>query len=385
MGLRLDWWFPGEYIDRIVTDQNSEVISTSLRDAYFRDTFNFFGNRGKAHISPRLGISHPVTENAMLFYSYGHFSKLPQPQRVYAKLSSTSTSSSYPLFGNPNLNPETTVSYELGLRYEVTTNDVLSVTAYYRDIFDYIAAFSITQGGRYANQSFNMYFNLDYARSRGIEIEYKKRASRLMNLTLQGSYSIATGKSSSPKDELLVAKGELEEKSIKENYLSWDRPLRLSADISLYAGKKDYYRLFGLGLPSNWNMYVRAFWQSGNRYTTYTKIEQAGQEPEFIKNNNDPYSKTAQSWKWIDFSFKKHFDFGKMRYSFVMEVTNLTNVKNSSIINPLTGKAYNYGDDVLASWNDPLTPDRNPTSPFPFDPSRYTAPRNIKLGIAISW
>ncbi len=75
----------------------------------------------------------------MLFYSYGHFSKLPKPQRVYAKLNSISQST-YQLFGNPDLNPETTVSYELGLRYEVTTNDVLTVTAYYRDIFDYIAA-----------------------------------------------------------------------------------------------------------------------------------------------------------------------------------------------------------------------------------------------------
>ena len=384
-GLRVDWWFPGDYIDRIIEDQTSEVISPSLRAAYFHDTFNLFGHRGKAHISPRVGISHPILENAMLFYSYGHFSKLPQPQRVYAKLSSVSTSTSYPLFGNPNLNPETTVSYELGFRYEVTTNDVLSVTAYYKDIFDYIAAFTITQGGRYSNQNFIMYFNLDYARSRGIEIEYKKRASRLLNLTLQASYSIATGKSSSPKDELLVAKGELEEKSIKENYLSWDRPFRLSSDISLYAGKNEHYRVFGLTLPDLWNAYLRFFWQSGQRYTTYTKIETIGQQPEFIKNNNDPYSKTAQSWIWLDLSIKKHFNFSGMQYSVFMEITNLTNTRNSSIINPLTGRAYEYGDPVITGWNDPTNPNRNPTYPFPFDPSRYLAPRNIKLGISLSW
>jgi outer membrane receptor protein involved in Fe transport len=334
----------GEYIDKLIENQSSEVISSGLRAAYFNDTYSIFGHRGKAHISPRIGISHPVTENAMLFYSYGHFSKLPQPQRVYAKLSSTSTSSSYPLFGNPNLNPETTVSYELGLRYEVTTNDVLSVTAYYKDIFDYIAAFSITQGGRYSNQNFIMYFNLDYARSRGIEIEYKKRASKLLNMTLQGSYSIATGKSSSPKDELLVARGELEEKSIKENYLSWDRPFRVSADLSFYSGKGEHYNIWKIKLPDLWNAYVRLFWQSGQRYTTYTKIERIGQEPEFIKNDNNPYSKTAQSWKWIDLSVKKHFKISKLQYSIFLEITNLTNSKNSSIINPLTGKAYEYGD-----------------------------------------
>jgi outer membrane receptor protein involved in Fe transport len=384
-GLRLDWWFPGDYIDDLIKNQSSEVISPGLRAAYYNDTYSIFGHRGKAHISPRIGISHPVTENAMLFYSYGHFSKLPQPQRVYAKLSSTSTSSSYPLFGNPNLNPETTVSYELGLRYEVTTNDVLSVTTYYKDIFDYIAAFSITQGGRYSNQNFIMYFNLDYARSRGIEIEYKKRASKLLNMTLQGSYSIATGKSSSPKDELLVARGELEEKSIKENYLSWDRPLRVSADFSFYSGKGEHYNIWKLKLPDLWNAYLRLFWQSGQRYTTYTRIERLGQEPEYIKNDNNPYSKTAKSWRWMDLSVKKHFRLSKFQYSIFLEVTNLTNSKNSSIINPLTGQAYEYGDPVLTSWNDPMNPDRNPTYPFPFDPSRYLAPRNIKLGVSLSW
>jgi len=385
LGLRYDWWFPGDYIDKLVVDQQSEIISDNLRESYLKDTFELFGHHGKGHLSPRLGISHPVLDNVMLFYSYGHFSKLPQPQRVYAKLSSLGTSSSYPLFGNPNLNPETTVSYELGLRYEVTTDDVFSITTYYKDIFDYIAAFSITQGGRFANQSFQMYFNLDYARSRGIEIEYKKRASKLLNLIFQASYSVATGKSSSPKDELLVAKGELEEKSIKENFLSWDRPLRLSADASFFANKGEHYRLFGLALPDNWNFYVRFFWQSGKRYTTYTRIEKEGQDPEYIKNDQEPYSKTAISWRWIDLSLKKHFQFSGLRYSLFLEVTNLTNYSNSKIINPLTGQAYEYGDEVLPSWNDPLSPDLNPTYPTPFDPARYLQPRNIKLGILISW
>lgn len=385
LGLRFDWWFPGNYVDKLVVDQQSEIVSDNLKESYINDTFSFFGHRGKSHLSPRLGVSHPVLDNVMLFYSYGHFSKLPQPQRVYAKLSSVSTSSSYPLFGNPNLNPETTVSYELGMRYEITTNDVLSVTAYYKDIFDYIAAFSISQGGRYSNQNFQMYFNLDYARSRGIEIEYKKRASKLMNIILQASYSMATGKSSSPKDELLVAKGALEEKSIKENYLSWDRPLRLSADVSLFAKEGDHYHFGVFNLPDKWNLYLRFFWQSGKRYTTYTKIEKIGQEPEYIKNNNDPYKETAEDWRWIDMSLKKHFNMFGLKYSVFLEVTNLTNEKNSKIINPLTGTAYEYGDEVLPGWNDPFSPDISPSYPFPFDPARYLAPRNIKLGISVAW
>jgi outer membrane receptor protein involved in Fe transport len=381
-GLRLDWWFPGKYVDRAVKD--SSIVSTALREAYYRHTFSMLGERGKAHLSPRLGISHPILDNAMLFYSYGHFSKLPQPQRVYAKLNSISQST-YQLFGNPDLNPETTVSYELGLRYEVTTNDVLTVTAYYRDIFDYIAALKITQIGRTSSQSYLMYFNLDYARSRGLELEYKKRAGSFFVADVTGSYSIATGKSSSPKDELLVARGQLEERSIKENYLSWDRPLRLALDLTFYAGKKSHYNLFGLKLPSDWDFYIRSFFQSGKRYTTYTKIERVGEQTQYVANTKTPYSSVSQNWQWVDLSFKKYFRVKSVRLAAFAEITNLFNNKNSDIINPLTGHAYEYGDPVLDSWNNPLNPDPSPTTPFPFNPARYLSSRNIKLGVSISW
>ena len=99
-----------------------------------------FGQRWKARLSPRLGISHPVSDNQTLFFSYGHFSKLPRPQFVYSKLEKTSARSTFQTVGNPNLNPETTVSYELGLRNQLGESDVLTLTAYYKDIFDYITA-----------------------------------------------------------------------------------------------------------------------------------------------------------------------------------------------------------------------------------------------------
>jgi len=381
-GLRLDWWIPGKYVDRAVAD--TTIVTKDLQQKYYRKTFELFGHRGKAHLSPRLGISHPILDNAMLFYSYGHFSKLPKPQRVYAKLNSISQST-YQLFGNPDLDPETTVSYEIGLRYEVTTNDVLTVTAYYRDIFDYIAALKITTIGRTTSQSYLMYFNLDYARSRGLELEYKKRAGSFFTANVTASYSIATGKSSSPKDELLVARGQLEERSIKENYLSWDRPFRFAVDLSFFAGKKDHYNVFGLALPSDWDFYIRTFLQSGKRYTTYTRIERQGELDQYVANNKDPYSAVSNSWHWVDVSFKKYFRAFSVRMAFFTEITNLFNGKNSDIINPLTGRAYEYGDPVLDTWNNPLNPDPSPLQPFPFNPARYLSPRNIKVGVSLSW
>ena len=70
----------------------------------------------KARLSPRFGISHPVTDNDVLYFYYGHFSQLPTFQYVYAKINSKAQST-YQVFGNPNLNPKTTVQYEFCLLY----------------------------------------------------------------------------------------------------------------------------------------------------------------------------------------------------------------------------------------------------------------------------
>jgi len=167
---------PGKFVVDAVKNPSVVTIPDELRKQYEEDTYNIFGRRWKGRLSPRLGISHPVSNNQTLFFSYGQFSKRTQSQFIYAKLNPQSAQSTFQKFGNPNLNPETTVSYELGLRNQFTNDDVLTITAYYKNIYDYVATRNIIiNSGRYIGKTFISYFNQDYARTRGIEIEYKKR------------------------------------------------------------------------------------------------------------------------------------------------------------------------------------------------------------------
>ncbi|GIR57344.1 MAG: hypothetical protein CM15mP64_7560 [Candidatus Neomarinimicrobiota bacterium] len=46
----------------------------------------------KARLSPRFGISHPVTDNDVLYFYYGHFSQLPTFQYCNAKINSKAQS-----------------------------------------------------------------------------------------------------------------------------------------------------------------------------------------------------------------------------------------------------------------------------------------------------
>jgi len=385
-GLRFDYWLPGKFVDDILSMPSDSInVSPQVQQAYFDDSFNMFGRRWKARISPRLGVSHPVSDNQTLFFSYGHFSKLPRPQFVYSKLERTSAKSSFQTVGNPDLNPETTVSYELGLRNQLGESNVLTVTAYYKDIFDYITARTVRrQSGRVTGGSYTTYINLDYSRVRGLEVEYKTRMGNWFRGTLSGSYSIATGKSSAADDAAYNLQVGLEE-NIKEVPATFDRPLQLSLNLNFTSKPNEPLFGFAPGVLEDYNLYVRFFYQSGKRYTRDSLV---GYDPTngrslYVPDYLHPNSEVAAPWFYIDLNFEKYFDVSIGKLVLSLEVQNLLDRQNSQIVNPVTGRAYQYGDQTEQAVNDPLYPDlTSPVTPFPYDPARYLNPRTYKLGLA---
>ncbi|MBI5645954.1 MAG: TonB-dependent receptor [Ignavibacteriae bacterium] len=386
VGARLDWWMPGKFVDDAVANPDVVTIPQSVRDSYMDNTFGLFGRRFKARVSPRLGISHPVSDNQTLFFSYGHFTKLPRPQFVYAKLNPVSAKSTFQKFGNPDLNPETTVSYELGLRNQFTENDVFTLTAYYRDIFDYVSTRSAKiTSSRFAGGSYITYVNQDYARTRGMEAEYKKRIGRWLRGGASLTYSLATGKSSSADEGALVQRGDLEE-SIKEDYVIWDRPLQASLWTNFLVAKDA--PLFGVAGLDDVSLYVRLFYQSGKRYTPQLQIgtDPLSGRPVYDRDRSRLNGAVGDDWFWIDVNLEKRIRVWGLDLALQVEITNLLDRKNPTIINPVTGRAYEYGDPTPGSYNDPLYPDlQAPLNPYPYNTARYLAPRNIRAGFSLTF
>lgn len=386
-GLRFDYWFPGKFVDDAVENTNVRLPSDDIRTQYKDQTSLLFGRRWKGRLSPRLGISHPVSDNQTLFFSYGHFSKLPRPTYVYSKLTESSARSSSQTIGNPNLNPETTVAYELGIRNQITENDIFTLTAYYKDIFDYITARSARATSvRFSSGSYTTYVNSDYARTRGIEAEYIHRFNANFQSTLAGSYSIATGKSSSATEALFNINTSAAEAAIKENYVSWDRPLQVSLITNLSVKKNEPLYEFGEGILDYYNVFVRAFYQSGKRYTEqqFVQFNAVDGRPEYRSLSETPLQKVGDDWFYIDLNIEKYFDLGFGRLTINLEIKNVLNNKNTQTINPVTGQAYEYGENTPTSYNDPKYPDLQGTiSPYPYNPSRYLAPRSARAGITL--
>ncbi len=394
LGLRFDYWFPGKYVDDAMNNDFESLVSPTIRKEYFANTYSLFGLRWKGRLSPRLAIAHPVSDNQTLFFSYGHFSKFPRPQYVYTKLLRSSARSTSQTIGNPNLNPETTVAYELGLRNQLTENDVLSITAYYKDIFDYITTRTVQVAPTgYSSGTYTTYINLDYTRSRGIEVEYKKRFSEFFRSAISVAYSITTGKSSSAEEaKYNIQRGLVE--NVKETYTEWDRPFQGSLILNLRVGKDKPLFGFGQGILDDYNIFMRFFYQSGKRYTPQLLIgyESGSGRPVYSDDYSNPYLKVGKDVFTVTLNFEKYFTLGPTRMTFSIEISNLLNRKNAQILNPVTGDAYTPKQadgswtPVPYSWNDPQYPDvQPPISPYPYNPARYMEPRRIMLGLAVSF
>ncbi|MEX0965730.1 MAG: TonB-dependent receptor [Bacteroidia bacterium] len=274
-GARLEYWFPGQFVDDAVENSNSP-IRDEIRQAYREETTRFLGKRFKARLLPKISASFPIKENQVMYFNYGHSMVLPHPSFVYTGLNPLYTDRSTLSFvGNPNLDPETDISYELGLKSQITSDDALTVAAFWKDKYDFITSSSIDivdVTGREVSRT--MRINSDYARIRGIETSYLKRIGQWFSGQLSVSYTIATGQSASASEALgdILNTGNREE--TREFPLPWDRPWDIKMN-SIFTVDQDT-GLFGWGLLNHFRFYLEGNFRSGRRYTPY---EFTGNEP----------------------------------------------------------------------------------------------------------
>jgi outer membrane receptor protein involved in Fe transport len=381
-GLRYDFWFPGKYVERAIQDTSLPTITQKMREDFEERTFKFLGHRGKAVFSPRFGFSAPFSKNSSFFFNYGRLSRKPNPQYLYAKLYS-STESTYQLWGNPNLNSERVTSYEIGIKSLLSQNDALSLVAYYRGLYDYITAARVTPDTLRPENIYLVYFNLDFASSKGVEIEYKRKVGDFFSGSAQLGFSKTVGERSEPEDILKGIGGRSAQDIYQEVIFDWDKPWQVALRATIFS-EKNRFKLFGFKLPPNWDLNLIFWAHSGERYTSYKQVISPEGEISFVKDS-DINAKIGKFWSSFDLSFHKHLRWKNLKYSFLLEVTNLFDHKNVVIINPLTGDAYKKDDLIPYADGDPYLPEKGSKVPLWSDPSRYLAPRNIKLGVSIKW
>lgn len=406
LGLRLEYWAPGKYVDDLIDDPLAPILD-GIREDY-RDKTIALGNlRYKLRLLPKLSVSFPIQDNRVLFFNYGHSTKLPHPTFVYTGLDPFFQDRSFFAdLGNPNLDPEVDISYELGLRNQFSSNDVFNITAFWRDKFDFITVSSVViedVTGRDVTRAFRI--NGDFARVRGIEASYLKRIGSWFQGQISASFSRATGLSSTNNDALqdFLANGDID--NTFETPLAWDRPLDLKGSVTFTYDEDD--PLLGIPGLNRMRLFLSSTFRSGQRYTP---VEFQGRQVNPVTGDSDwrpiyetvqdpakRFSELGKSWFWFDLSFQRDFEVGKSDIRFVVEVTNLFDQQNSIIVNPVTGEAYpavdpittdfgslrnNAGFDVPLGTRDPRYEDPNTSGSPPFNPARFLPQRHIMLGLS---
>jgi outer membrane receptor protein involved in Fe transport len=120
-------------------------------------------------VSPRIGFSFMVTENFLFRANIGRYVQPPLYDYMYSYYSLIPFPSHITLeagIGNPLLEPEITMSYELGLQGQIRENMSLTVNAFYKDVSNLIG--SVFEEF-YTDQYMAIYGNIEYANVRGIE------------------------------------------------------------------------------------------------------------------------------------------------------------------------------------------------------------------------
>jgi outer membrane receptor protein involved in Fe transport len=262
----------------------------------------------KYQVSPRLGISHPVSDNTVLHFTYGHYFQVPAFSYLYTN-TKFDLGGHWPLIGNPDLEPEQTVSYEVGFEHLISEGVMVDLTGFYKDMDNLVSTVVINNTGDPDTPpdatEYTTYRNTDWGNVRGFEFTFQKRLREDWMGRLIYTYMIAKGRSSD------VAEGYLNhfEGNVppsKEYYLDWDRRHTLVLDIGY--GKKD-----------DWSVNMLLKYASGSPYTPVENTRSA--QPE---QNTARFPSTST----VNMKLSKDFHVYNAKQQVYLQVHNLFNKKN---------------------------------------------------------
>ncbi|HTK30941.1 MAG TPA: TonB-dependent receptor [Candidatus Saccharimonadaceae bacterium] len=335
VGLRADYWFLGREAEQALADTTNHNITPTTRDAFYTDTRSFFGRRYKMHLSPRVIVAHPITENSSFFFNYGEFTQNPSYTFVYSKLSSVS-SESFPLLGNPNLNPQVSVNYEVGAKTQFLPGAAINATFFMKDVYDYPTATTFKRAQGTSLVDIFIYLNGHFSRSKGFEVELEKRRSHYWSGRLGYTFEQTRGKSSDPNEQKVVQAGggNAAETPLAEEFVRWNRPHKVTLNVDLRFDKQTPTGFSWLK-QTGYNLYVQG--ESGRSYTPSQVVD--GE----VRAVGEPNSGNAPVQVTTDLRVNRYFMIGTRKLDLSMAGTNIFNNFIINRVDPVTGLGRQWG------------------------------------------
>jgi outer membrane receptor protein involved in Fe transport len=313
----------------------------------------------KIQISPRVGISFPITDQGIIHFSYGHFFQIPSFENLYynADYLITPSSTLSQRVGNPDLEPQRTVMYELGLQQVLFTNIGMEFTVYYRDIRNLLGVEIINtyQGIKYAR-----FINRDYANVKGFILSLDKRFADYYGVRLDYTYQLAQGNASDPLSAYYNNQADPPVETNKKTVpLDWDQRSTLNLSVTV-------------GNPGSWNVGIIFQYGSGWPYSEDTRVSNG------VRFENGGIKPSTFN---VDMRAEKTFSFNNLNFTVFALVYNLLDAKNEWGVNAASGRA---NIDLYTSEAGQLV-GLNTIEQYVNNPSSFSPPRQIRLGITLDF
>jgi hypothetical protein len=352
-GLRFDYLQPDGLVlaDPKDPDVYSPVLLQHAADPLaVRKSYWYNKPSPKVQVSPRVGIAFPMSDVGVFHFAYGHFVQWPTFENLY-------TNPRYVLnqgvglntvMGNPDLNMEETVTYELGFQQQIAQDVALKTTLFARDIRNLVAADRIIEtysaGTKYAQ-----YVNRSFGSVNGITLSFDKRYADNFSVFTDYTYQVAKGDASDPQSAYNAQHGEHPREPEKQLVpLDWDRRHTINAGVT--------YATTG---PGDWGATLVAKYGSGLPYTPQdrgirTGFENDGRKPEFYDLDLSAYKSFPLAAKSVQ------------KIVLTLNVLNLLDTPNEDNVFASTGRA---GYTAF------------PETEYHSDGRNFSRPRMVKVGL----
>jgi hypothetical protein len=338
-------------------DPGEDTITVAQRAQYWYKKVS-----AKAKISPRLGVSFPITERGIVHFSYGHFYQMPRFERLYENpdFKIGLGTGNQGVIGNADLQPEQTISAELGIQQQITEDVSLDLTSYFRDI----RGLTGTQGEEIivfgGASKYSKYTNSDFGLVKGIVLTVSKRFSEGLTATADYTFQIARGTASNPADARNALAGGAQP-DIQMTPLGWDQRHTLNTSVA-YSG-------------ANWGISGIGQFGTGTPYTP-----RSAKDISTILTNSEikPISFN------VDLQTYYRFDLDAVKFNLFARIFNLFDIRNETSVFNDTGRAGSTSDETVA-FSQNTSQRVNTIAQWFSIPTNYSEPRRIEIGMNLEF
>ncbi len=295
-----------------------------------------------SRLSPRVGIGFPFTDKSVLHVNWGQFYQQPNLQDLYVSYRfleyKIQKGGYYVPFGNPNLKPEMTTAYEVGLAHQMNDYSKVDVSVYYKDVRDLVQVANIPS----RPYSFASFRNKDFATLKGVDVAFTLRPVNHLSGSVSYSLSFAQGTGSVSNSQRNIA-WTASEVPHQTSPLDFDQRHKLSVNMDLALGKSQGPKWGSWAFLEDTDLNLLFNVATGTPFTPTIITDEVTQLNVAQQPTGALNSQTSPATESLDFKFTKGIRFSSTRLSAYVWVINAFNTNNALAVYSGTGSAYTTG------------------------------------------